>query len=109
MTATVEFTRQGFAPAEPSSQWNDVLCRLVGQLPAGKNQHAGMALEGPGENLGTFDTQTDSVILNGRNSGLGNPSKTSQLTLAQLLKLTKNAYGLADRNRDTPTPLPFFL
>ncbi len=53
-----------------------------------------MALERLGKNFGTLDTQPDSVVLNGRNGGLGDSSKAGQMALAQLLKLTKNAHGL---------------
>jgi hypothetical protein len=53
-----------------------------------------MALERFGQNLGTLDTQPDSVVLNGRNGGLRDSSKTSKLALAQFLKLAKNTHRL---------------
>ena len=62
-----------------------------------------MALEGLGKNLGALDTQTNAVVLDGRNGGLGNAGKTSQLALAQFLEFTKNTHGLADRDADAAT------
>jgi hypothetical protein len=38
-----------------------------------------MALECFGKNLCTLDTQTNSVVLNGRNGGLGDSGKASEL------------------------------
>jgi|SRR5688572_4304731 len=79
---------------------NCLLCRrlLIG-VPAGKHQHCGVALESASKNLRTLHTKANAVVLDGRDRGLWNTRKFSQLILTELLKLANDANRFADTDR----------
>jgi len=85
--------------AAGSSAW---LCRCFSwQHPSWEYQHSRMTLERARQNLGSLHTQANSVVLDGRKGGLGNPRALRQLILAQALELPNNAHRLPDRHCNT--------
>ena len=89
------------APYAASGGTTCYAAALPGSAQPGEYQNSRMTLERPGEDLRPLDTQTDAIVLDGRNGGLGNAGQASQLALAQLLEFTKNAHRLTDRDGNT--------
>jgi hypothetical protein len=56
--------------------------RVPGNIPSREDQDGRMALQSPGENLGSLDAKTDAIVLNGGEGGLRNPRQPAQLILA---------------------------
>jgi hypothetical protein len=74
-----------------------MLCGCVKRnLPTREDERCRMALEGAGKNLGAFDTEIHSAILDSGNSGLRNAREFGELTLAQLLEFAQDRNGLTD-------------
>ena len=59
-----------------------------------------MAFERTCQHLGAFNAEIDPAIFDGGQCCLGNARERSEPALAQFLKLTQDADGLADRNLD---------
>ena len=66
-------------------------------FPAREHQYGGVATERSCKNLGTLDAKTNTIVLNGRKSRLGDPTQLGKLILAQALKLTQDAHRFPDR------------
>jgi hypothetical protein len=74
-----------------------LLCRRRKMtFPTRENQDRRMALERSSKHLGTLNTQPDTIIFDGRQSGLGNASALRKLVLAQTLQLANDAYRFPD-------------
>ena len=78
-------------------RWNEVLgCRFTRDVPVRENQYRGVDLECSSEDLGSFDSEIDSISLDSGDRGLRNACEFRKLILAQLLKFTNNPDGFTD-------------
>jgi hypothetical protein len=84
-------------PPRVGVRWNEVLgCRFTLDVPVRENQYRGVDLECSSEDLGSFDSEVDSISLDSGDRGLRNACEFRKLILAQLLKFTNNPDGLTD-------------
>lgn len=71
-------------------------------VPPGKKQHARVALQGSREHLRTFDTESNTIILDCRDRRLRDARERGELILAQLLQLPQGPDRFANRDLDAP-------
>ncbi len=65
---------------------------------AGENQHGWMAPEGSGEIFCSYDANLNSIILDSRNGGLGNPRAFGKFLLAEFLEFSHYSDRLTNGN-----------
>jgi len=70
------------------------------RVPAREHQHSQVTLECASENLRPLDAESDAIVLDGGEGGLGNASTLGELGLAKPLELTNDAHGLTDSDLD---------
>jgi len=67
-----------------------MLCgRFVVNIPAGKYKNSRVALQCPGKYLGSLNAKANTIILDGREGGLGNTGQIGKFVLTQLLQLSQ--------------------
>ena len=67
-------------------------------IPAREYEYGGVAAQCPCQDLGAINTETYTVILDGRNGGLRDAGSIREVVLAHFLKLTQDPNRLANRN-----------
>ena len=76
------------------SRW---FCRRVtGQFPAWEYQHAGVTFQRLRQQLGTLNSKTHTIVLDSRDTRLGDFRKLQEAVLAQLLKLAEKPHRFAN-------------
>ena len=75
------------------------LCRrFMMDIPTGKYQNCGVALQRSRKNFCSFNSKINAIILNRRNRGLRNTRPLRQFILAQFLEFPENPDRFTNRN-----------
>jgi|SRR6185312_9518529 len=70
------------------------------ELPTGKHEHGGVAVQGGGQCLGALDTEVDAAGFDTGDCGPRDAAQCRQFALAEPLQPADDANGLAGRNFD---------